>query len=124
MKKVNKLILKSFLGPFILTFFIADFILLMQFVWKWVDELVGKGLEWHIILELLFYASATFVPLALPLAILLSSLTTFGDLGERYELVSMKSAGISLRKIMRPLIFVAIFISAGAFYFSNYILPI
>ena len=124
MKKVNKLVLKSFLGPFILTFFIADFILLMQFVWKWVDELVGKGLEWHIILELLFYASATFVPLALPLAILLSSLMSFGNLGERYELVSMKAAGISLRKIMRPLVFVAIFISVSAFYFSNYILPV
>jgi len=124
MKKLNLLILKSFLGPFIMTFFIALFILLMQFVWKWVDELVGKGLEWNIIAELLFYASATFVPLALPLAILLASLMTFGNLGEKYELVAMKAAGISLRKVMKPLIIMAIVISAGAFFFSNIVLPI
>ena len=77
MKKIYWLIIKSYLGPLIFTFFIALFILLMQFLWKYIDELVGKGLEWYIIAELLFYASSTFVPLALPLAILLSSLMTF-----------------------------------------------
>jgi len=107
-----------------MTFFIALFILLMQFLWKYIDDLVGKGLEWYVIAELLFYASSTFVPLALPLAILLSSLMTFGNLGENYELVALKSAGISLRKIMFPLVILSIVISGVAFYFSNNILPI
>jgi len=107
-----------------MTFFIALFIILMQFLWKYVDDLVGKGLEWHIIFKLLFYASATFVPLALPLAILLSSLMTFGNMGEHFELVALKSSGISLQKFMRPLIIMVFFICLLAFYFSNNILPI
>ena len=107
-----------------MTFFISLFILLMQFLWKYIDDLVGKGLEWYIIAQLLFYASSTFVPLALPLAILLSSLMTFGNLGEYYELVAMKAAGISLRKIMMPLIIMSVIISLVAFYFSNNVLPI
>ena len=123
-KKLYKLILRSYLGPFVLTFFIALFILVMQFLWKYIDDLVGKGLQWNVIGELLFYASTTFVPLALPLAILLSSLMTFGNLGERYELVAMKSAGISLRKAMKPLIVLSVFISIFAFFFSNNILPV
>jgi lipopolysaccharide export system permease protein len=123
MKKLDLFILKSYLGPLVMTFFIALFILLMQFVWKYIDDLVGKGLEWYIIVKLLFYASSTFVPLALPLSILLSSLMMFGNLGEHYELVTMKAAGISLSRIMRPLIVVSIFISALAFYFSNVVLP-
>lgn len=96
----------------------------MQFLWKYIDDLVGKGLEWHVVAQLLFYASTTFVPLALPLSILLSSLMTFGNLGERYELVAIKSAGISLSHVMRPLIILSIIISIGAFFFSNNILPI
>jgi lipopolysaccharide export system permease protein len=96
----------------------------MQFLWKYIDDLVGKGLEWHVVAQLLFYASTTFVPLALPLAILLSSLMTFGNLGERYELVAMKSAGISLSTIMKPLILLSVVISIGAFFFSNNVLPI
>lgn len=124
MKKLDRFILQSYLGPLVMTFFIALFILLMQFLWKYVDDLVGKGLEWYIILKLMFYASSTFVPLALPLAILLSSLMTFGNLGEHYELVTMKAAGISLSRIMRPLVIVSIVISLMAFYFSNVILPL
>ncbi len=124
MKKLYVFILKSYIGPLILTFFIALFILVMQFLWKYVDDLVGKGLEWHIIAQLLFYASSTFVPLALPLAILLSSIMTFGNLGENYELVAMKAAGISLRTIMKPLVILSIAISIMAFLFSNYVLPI
>lgn len=124
MKKLDLFILKSYLGPLLMTFFIALFILLMQFVWKYIDDLVGKGLEWYVIIQLLFYASTTFVPMALPLAILLSSLMTFGNLGEHYELVSMKSAGVSLRRIMAPLIIVSILISGLGFYFANNILPI
>ncbi len=95
----------------------------MQFLWKYVDDLVGKGLEWYVITELLFYASSTFVPLALPLAILLSSLMTFGNLGENYELVAMKASGISLRRIMKPLIALSVVISFAAFLFSNSVLP-
>lgn len=116
--------LRSYLGPFVFTFFIALFILLLQFLWKYIDDLVGKGLEWYIIAKLMFYASSTFVPLALPLAILLSSLMTFGNLGEHYELVSMKAAGISLRKAMKPLVILSFLISVGAFLFSNYVLPV
>lgn len=96
----------------------------MQFLWKYIDDLVGKGLEWNIIAQLLFYASLTFVPMALPLAILLSSLMTFGNLGEHYELVAMKASGISVWAVMRPLIILSICISGIAFYFSNNMLPI
>ena len=116
--------LKSFLGPFVFTFFVALFILLLQFLWKYIDDLVGKGLEWYIIAKLMFYASSTFVPLALPLAILLSSIMTFGNLGEHYELVSIKAAGVSLREAMKPLAILALLISLGAFMFSNYVLPV
>ena len=104
MKRLHVFILKSYIGPFILTFFLVIFLLLMQFLWKYIDDLVGKGIEWYVISELMFYASATFVPMGLPLAILLSSIMTFGNLGERYELVALKSSGISLLRIMLPLI--------------------
>ena len=116
--------IKSYLGPFVFTFFVSLFILLLQFLWKYIDDLVGKGLEWYIIAKLMFYASSTFVPLALPLAILLSSLMTFGNMGEHYELVAMKAAGISLRKAMKPLVVLSLIISIAAFLFSNYVLPV
>ena len=96
----------------------------MQFLWKYVDDLVGKGLEWYLIAELLLYASANLVPMALPLSILLSSIMTFGTLGENYELVAIKSAGISLQRAMKPLLVVTLFLSFTAFYFSNNIWPI
>ena len=124
MKKLTKFILLSFIGPFILTFFIAVFVLLMQFIWLYVDELLGKGVEWYIIAELLFYSAANVVPLALPLSVLLASLMTFGNLGEHFELVSFKAAGISLQRIMRPLAVFVLCISIGAFAFSNYIKPV
>ncbi len=122
-KKLTQLVLTSFIGPFILTFFIALFVLLMQFLWKYIDDLVGKGLDWWTIAQLMGYTSTTLVPLALPLAILLSSIMTFGNLAEHFEIVAAKSAGISLQRLMRPLVVVAILISVGAFYFSNYVLP-
>lgn len=106
-----------------MTFFICVFILLMQFLWKYIDDMVGKGLEWGILGELMFYASMGLVPMAFPLAVLLASIMTFGNLGENYELVAMKASGISLFRIMKPLVFVAIFLSVFAFYFSNNILP-
>lgn len=124
LKKIYVLVIKSYIGPLLLTFFISLFVLLMQFLWKYIDDLVGKGLEWYVVAKLLMYASSTFVPLALPLAILLSSLMTFGNLGEYYELVAMKASGISLRKIMKPLVVVSILISLFAFYFSNNVLPV
>ena len=124
MKKLHLFILKNYLGPLILTFFIALFILVMQFLWKYVDDMVGKGLEWHVLAELLFYASLQVVPMAMPLAILLASLMTFGSLGENYELTALKSAGISLPRIMMPLIILTISISGFAYQFSNNILPV
>lgn len=124
MKKLDSFLIKSYLGPFVLTFFISLFVLLMQFLWKYIDDFVGKGFDIQVIAELMFYASATFVPMALPLAILLSSLMNFGNLGENYELAAIKSTGISLWRVMKPLIIVVVIISIGAFYFSNNILPI
>lgn len=123
LKKLHAYTIKSFIGPWISTFFIAVFLLLMQFLWKYIDDLVGKGLEWYIIAELLLYASLTLVPLALPMSILLASIMTYGGMGERYELFAMKSGGISLRRIIYPLFILNIFISIGAFYFANNLLP-
>jgi lipopolysaccharide export system permease protein len=122
-KIIYRYIIKSFVGPFALTFFFALFILLMQYLWKYVDDLVGKGLEITLILELLFYASATFVATAAPLAILLSSLMTFGNLGEKYEMVAIKSAGIPISKLFIPLFILALFIGCGTFMFANYVSP-
>ena len=123
-KKLYKLILKSFLGSFIFTFFIVIFVLLMQFLFVYVDDLVGKGLSFKIIMELLFHASITFVPMALPLAILLASIMSFGDLGEHYELVAMKASGISIWKAMKPLFIFSVMLSGLAFIFSNSINPV
>jgi lipopolysaccharide export system permease protein len=124
MKKLHKLVVTSYIGPFVVTFFLSMFILLMQFLWKYIDDLVGKGLEWYIIGELLFYASATFVPLALPLAVLLSSIMTMGAMGEHYELVAFKAAGISIGKIIWPMVVISGILVIAAFYFSNNILPV
>ena len=123
MKKIHLLVIKSFVGPFILTFFFVVFILLMQFLWKYIDDLIGKGLEFKIIGEFLIYTSATLVPLAIPLAVLLASLMTFGNLAENLELLALKSSGISLVRIMNPVIILTAGIALGAFFFSNNILP-
>ena len=106
-----------------MTFFICLFVLLMQFLWKYVDDLVGKGLDFKILAELLFYASFALLPFAFPLAMLLASIMTFGSLGENYELVAMKSSGVSLIRIMNPLIVIAVIVSLIAFYFANNVLP-
>ena len=123
MKRLHLFVLKSFLGPFFMTFFICVFVLLMQFLWKYIDELAGKGLDVGVIAELLLYATLALLPMAFPLAMLLASIMTFGDLGENYELVAMKASGISLSRIMRPIIFVAIVLCIFVFYFSNNIIP-
>lgn len=123
-KKLDKLILKAFVWPFIATFFITLFVFMMQILWKYIDDLVGKGLDMLTLTEFLIYASATLVTLAMPIAILLSSIMTFGKLGENFELVAIKSSGISLLRFMRPLFFVSIVLSGIAFLFANYIAPV
>lgn len=122
-KKLYLFILNTFLPLFLMTFFISLFVLLMQFLWKYVDELVGKGIEVGVLAELFFYAALTIVPMALPLSMLLASLMTFGNLGERLELLAIKAAGISLRQTMHPLIIAVFFIAVGAFFFQNNVLP-
>ena len=122
-KKIDIYLLKNFLGLFLATFFIAIFILLMQFMWMHVNDLVGKGIGVGVLAEFFIYAAATVVPLALPLAILLASLISFGNLAEKVELTAMKAAGISLFRILRPLAVFVLFLSIGAFYFSNNVLP-
>lgn len=124
MKTLHKFILKSYLGPFFATFFIAEFVLLMRYLFVYIDEFVGKDLGLGIITEFVFYASLVQVPLALPLSILLSSLMSFGNLGEYYELTALKSSGLSLPKIMKPLFVFMIGLTFTAFYFLNNIFPI
>lgn len=123
-KRLYTFVLKSFLPLFVMTFFICLFIVLMQFLWRYIDELVGKGLSVDVLVELFFYAALTMIPMALPLAILLASLMTFGNLGEHFELTAMKASGVSLLKVMRPLIWLMAFIAIGAFFFQNNVLPI
>ena len=123
-KKIDSYLLKHFLGLLAMTFMICVFILLMQFVWMHIKDLVGKGVEISVLAEFFIYAVASVVPLALPLAILLASLMTFGNLGEKTELTAMKAAGVSLFRIMRPLTISIMFICGGAFLFSNYVLPV
>ncbi len=123
-KTLYKFMLSSFVPLFAMTFFICLFIVLMQFLWRYIDDLVGKGLSVDVVAELFFYAALSLVPMALPLAILLASLMTFGNLGERFELTAMKASGVSLIKSMRPLTALLILIAIGAFFFQNNVLPV
>lgn len=123
-KKLDLFTLKSFLGPFIMTFLIVMFVLVMQFLWLYIDELVGKGLSLFVIIEFIAWGSATLIPYALPLATLLASIMTLGNFGENNELLAMKAAGISLPRIIAPLIIVAVLISIGAFFASNDLIPL
>ena len=122
-KRLYTFMLTTFLPLFMMTFCICLFIVMMQFLWKYIDELVGKGLSVDLIAELFFYAALSMVPLALPLSILLASLMTFGNLGEHFELTAMKSSGISLLKVMKPLTVFIAFVSVAAFFFQNNVLP-
>ncbi|UOQ77177.1 LptF/LptG family permease [Hymenobacter sp. 5516J-16] len=124
MKKLDKLILQAFAGPFFLTFAVVQFIFLMQFMMKYMDDLVGKDLGLGVIAQLLFYFSVLIVPISLPLAVLLSSLMTFGTLGEHHELTAIKTAGISLTRILRPVLLVSMLLAGGAFWFNNTIVPL
>ena len=124
MKKIHILILQAFIRPFIVTFCIVMFVLLMLFLFKYIDDLIGKGLEWHVILELIGYQCAVQLSMALPLSMLLSSIMTFGNLGESYELVAIKAAGVSLRKAMTPLFVLVAIFAGSSFAFSDYTLPV
>ncbi len=124
MKRLDRFILSSFVGPFFAILFIVIFILMMQFLWLYIDELVGKGLSLKVIMEFLGWGSATLIPLSLPLATLLSSVMTLGTLGENNELLAIKAAGISLRRVLAPLIIVSALISIGAFFASNELIPV
>jgi len=116
--------IRSFAGPFLATFAISMFMLVMQFFWKYIDDLMGKGIDVSIIIELLFYAAAGLIPLALPLAILLSSVMTLGNLSENNELIALKSSGLSLYRIIKPLFVLVLFIAGFTFYFANYVIPV
>ncbi len=124
LKKLDLLILRSFMGPFVITFFIVLFTFTMQFYWLYMDELIGKGLGALMIGQLMVLMSATLFPIALPLGILLASIMTFGSLGENFELVAIKSSGISLFRFMRPLMVFIGLISVLAFLFNNYVIPV
>jgi len=124
MKKLHSLILRSFVRPFLVCFCIVMFVLLMLFLFKYIDDFIGKGLPWYTILELIGYQCALQLTMALPLAMLLSSIMTFGNLGESYELVAIKAAGYSLRKAMSPLIILVCLVAGGSFLFSEYSLPV
>jgi lipopolysaccharide export system permease protein len=124
MKKLHQLIISSFFRTFLPTIIVVMFILLMQFIWLYVDELIGKGLEWQVIAELLFYWSASLIPQAMPLAVLLSSIMTFGNLGETYELVAAKAAGVSIWKMFQPLYLVMFGIALFGMFVSNILIPV
>ncbi len=123
MKRLHRYILRAFVGPWLITFLLCVFILLMQFLWRYIDDLVGKGLDLSIILELMFYASFSLVPLALPLSGLLASIMAMGKFGETNELFAMKSGGVSLYRIMQPLVVFNLVVSVVAFLFSNNLMP-
>lgn len=123
-KQLDKLILKAFIGPFLATFLIAIFVLILQFFWLWIDDFVGKGIDMPTLGKVVLYVAASWVPVALPLAMLLSTIMTFGNLGETYELVAIKAAGISLRRFMMPIMAASLLIVGIAFLFNNYIIPV
>ena len=123
MKTIHKLVLKAYLGPLVMTFFIVTFVLMMNFVWRFIEDLTGKGLSADVIIELIFYATINMIPLGLPLALLLAGIMTMGNMGENFELQAMKSAGMSLMRIMQPLIIVTLFVSVGSFFLVNNLVP-
>ena len=124
LKKIDRLLILGFIPPFVVTFFIALFVLVMQTLWLYIDEIAGKGVGFFLMMELLGYLSVSMIPLALPIAILISSVMVLGNLAERYELSSMKSAGVSLWRIMLPLMVLDFGIAVGSFYCSNNLIPV
>ena len=124
MKKIDKYILTSFIGPFFMILFVVIFILVMQTLWVYIDELVGKGLDFKVIAEFLFWGSCTILPLAIPLATLLASMMTIGSMGENNELIALKAAGVSVSRVMAPVMVAAVFISIGTYYVINELVPV
>ncbi len=124
MKKIDKFILTSFIGPFFMILLVVIFILMMQFLWVYIDELVGKGLSLGIVAEFLFWGSCTVLPLALPLATLLASMMTVGNMGENNELIALKAAGVSVLRVMLPILIASFFISIGTFFVINNLVPV
>lgn len=124
MKIIDRFVLKTYFRPFIITFIVMVLFLLLQFVWKYIEDLVGRGVEWYYIAELLFYTAATVVPMAMPLSVLISSIMTFGALGENNEMAAFKSSGISLFRVMRPLFILMITLTVTTFLFANYVIPV
>ena len=124
MKKLDRFILKAFIGPFVAILVIVIFILMMQFLWVYIDELVGKGLGLGVVLEFMLLGGCTILPLALPLATLLSSMMVLGQMGDHNELMAIKSSGVSLARVMLPLMIASLVISIGAFYVGNNLVPI
>jgi len=123
LKKLDKLILKAFAGPFLLTFAVVQFILLTHTLLKYLDDIIGKDLGTSVLLQLLFYFSVLIVPVSLPLAVLLSSLMTYGNLGEHHELTAIKASGIALTRILRPVLLLTVALAVGAFWFNETIVP-
>lgn len=123
LKRIDELVITSFIPPFLVAFSVSLFVLLMQMLWIYIDDLAGKGLGFFTVIELLSYRAVSFVPMALPLGILLSSVMLMGNYAEHYELSSMKSAGMSLVRIMRPLLVFALFAVAFSWYCSDYLIP-
>jgi lipopolysaccharide export system permease protein len=124
LKKLDRLILGAFISPFLATLIIVEFVLVIQFFWLYIDDFVGKGLDIGVILQMVLYLAASLIPLAIPLAILISSIMTFGNLGESFELVAIKSSGISLLRFMRPLFIFSLLMCVVAFLFQNYLIPV
>lgn len=124
MKRLHRMIIGAYWGPLLITFLIVLFLFSMQWLWKWVDDLMGKGLPWDVLTRLIAYATSAFVPAVLPLAVLLSSIMTMGGLGERSELTPMRSAGLGLFRILAPLLVFVFGLAAFSFYFSNNVLPV
>jgi lipopolysaccharide export system permease protein len=123
LKKIDKLVSGSFVGPYLLSFFVAEFVLIMMFLWKYIDEILGKGFTMFDILELLFYYGVTIIPMAVPITILISSVMVYGDMSEKHELASLKSAGVSLFRIMRPAMYIALGTAIFSIFASNYLKP-
>ena len=123
LKKLDKLILKAFAGPFLLTFAVVQFILLTHTLLKYLDDIIGKDLGTGVLLQLLFYFSVLIVPVSLPLAVLLSSLMTYGNLGEHHELTAIKASGIALTRILRPVLLLTVGLAVGAFWFNETLVP-
>ena len=119
LKIVDKYILRTFIPLFVMSFAVCWFIVVMQFLWRYIDELVGKGLSGFMLLKIIFYAALSFIPMSLPLGILLASLMTLGNLGERLELLALKASGIRLYRIIRPIMLLVVAMACGLFYFQN-----